>query len=529
VAAAKKTWQFGLDGGQAVSLVGIVAAMILGVVVNVVAARHYKRWDWTKSKRYTLSAATLTTLHDLHEPVDLWLLMGAADPLEQSVKQLLVAYRAETDALVVHTIDPDRDTAALEDVRKRFKIDTGRTEDGHVVTDAVMVVSKGDKHWFVGASDMVSLSSTDDGKVQPREEQAITAAIRNVLGGDKTKLCFTAGHGELELGDASEQGLNFLGDILQKDNYDTATVDTSEPDAHEPFKGCAVVVIAGARGPFTKEEANRLRTYLLEGGSLFLALSPINAQTATGMAAPGLDDALSPFGIGLDDDLVFELDPKLAIPESRGIRFFAQAKTHPVTAGLVHDDAMPHEVPRVMLNFARSLHHVAPEGSTPAVDLLASSDKSYGVVNINGAADWTDIPDKKPHDLSGPLVLAMASERPKGSPTAPHGPRVVVVGTGSVVIRRNWAEPLPLRGAALLTESAISWLASKPAILDVQAKDTVAAGIRITEDVRAEVYRYVLVFMPLAALLLGLAVGLRRRGTEGATRSRKGEPKKEHA
>ena len=76
---------------------------------------------------------------------------------------------------------------------RRFKIDTGRTEDGHVVTDAVMVVSKGDKHWFVGASDMVSLSSTDDGKVQPREEQAITAAIRNVIGGDKTKLCrFTA-------------------------------------------------------------------------------------------------------------------------------------------------------------------------------------------------------------------------------------------------------------------------------------------------------------------------------------------------
>ena len=142
-----------IDAGQTISLVGVAAAMILAVVVNVVVARHYRRWDWTKSKRYTLSAATLVTLHDLQEPVDLWLLMGGADPLEQSVKQLLVAYRAETDLLVVHTIDPDRDTAALEDVRKRFKIDTGRTEDGRVVTDAVMVASKGEKHWFVGASD----------------------------------------------------------------------------------------------------------------------------------------------------------------------------------------------------------------------------------------------------------------------------------------------------------------------------------------------------------------------------------------
>ncbi len=512
-----------LDAGRLMSLVGIVAAMVLGVVVNVVVARHYKRWDWTKAKRYTLSAATLATLHELQEPVDLWLLMGSADPLEQSVKQTLVAYAAETDRLHVHYIDPDRDTAALEDVRKRFKIDTGRTEDGHVVTDAIMVASKGDRHWFLGASDMVSVSAGDDGRAQPREEQAITLAIRNVAReGEKTKLCFTAGHGELELGDASEEGLAFLADILQKDNYETATIDTSAPDAHDPFKGCAVAVIPGARGSFTKEEANRLRTYLLEGGSLYLAVSPINAQTESGMAPVGLEDALSPFGIALDDDLVFETDPAHALPESRGIRFFATAKEHPVTAGLVHDEAMPREVPRVMLNFARSLHHVSPPGASAAVDLLATSDKAYGVVNIAGAADWTDTPEKKPRDLGGPLVVAMASERPKVSASAPHGPRAVVVGTGSVVIRRNWAEPLPLRGAALVSESAISWLASKPAILDVEAKESVGAGIRITEASRDEVKRYVLVFMPLAALLLGLAVGLRRRGTEGGTRASEG-------
>ena len=520
-----------LEDPTAASLVGILAAMVLAVVANVVVARHYRRWDWTKAKRYTLTDATRATLHDLHEPVDLWVLMGGADPLEQSVKQLLVGYAAETDALKVHYVDPDRDTAALEDVRKRFRIDTGRTEDGHVVTDAVMVVAnaKGDKHWFIGASDLVQVTSAEDGRAQPREEQAITGAIRDVLGGEKAKLCFTAGHGELELADGSEEGLGFLADILQKDNYETATVDTTAADAHDPFKGCAVAIIAGARGPFTADETNRLRTYLMGGGSLYLAVSPINAQTESGMAPAGLDDALAPFGIGLDDDLVFELDAKQAIPETRNIRFIATAKPHPVTAALVHDDAMPHEVPRVMLNFARSLHHVSPPGAASATDVLGSSDKAFGVVSIAGAADWTDVPEKKARDLAGPLVLAMASERPKLSPSASHGPRAVVVGSGSAVIRRDWEEPLPLRGAALFTESAISWLASKPAILDVPAKPSVAAGIRITDESRSEVKRYVLFFMPLAALLLGLAVGLRRRGTEGAPRARKDGAKKERA
>jgi len=41
------------------------------------------------------------------------------------------------------------------------------------------------------------------------------------------------------------------------------------------------------------------------------------------------------------------------------------------------------------------------------------------------------------------------------------------------------------------------------------------------------VKRYVLVFMPLAALLLGIAVALRRRGTEGAPRARKDAASKE--
>ena len=527
---SKKTRRglFGLDASRAIFLLGIVAAIVLAVVVNVLVARHYTRWDWTASKRYSLTPATITTLHDLEEPVDLWVLMGPADPLEQSVKQLLVAYQAETTRLRIRYVDPDRDTAALEDVRKKFKIDTGRTEDGHVVTDAIMVAARGEKHWFIAPSDMLEISDAEDGRAKPREEQAITGAIRNVLGGDKPKLCFTSGHGELSLTDGSAEGLGVLNDILVKDNYETATVDTTEPNANEPFKGCGVVVIAGARGPFGKDEEGRLRTYLMEGGNLLACLSPINAAAETGMVAPGIEDAIAPFGIGLDEDMIFELDPREAIPETRGIRFFATAKPHAVSAGLVRgDEQASRDAPRVMVNFARSLHHVNKDGAVTAVDLLVTSDKSFGVTSIAGAADWTDIPEKKAQDPGGPLVVAMAGERPKLSPTAPHGPRVVVVGTGSVVIQRNWQEPLPRRGAAILVESAISWLASKPAILDVPARPSIKAGVRITDASRAEVMRYVLIFMPLAAALLGLAVGLRRRGTEGAPRMKKSAPRED--
>ena len=310
-------------------------------------------------------------------------------------------------------------------------------------------------------------------------------------------------------------------EILLKDNYEPETVDTTDPNAHEPFKGCAVVIIAGPRGDFSKEEEARLKTYLLEGGSLLAAISPINASNEAGMVPPGIAEAIAPFGIGMDDDLVFEPDPALSLPSSRNIRFYVAAKPHPVTAALVKNEET-RDPPRVAVHFTRSLKHVAPPGAASAADLLVTSGTSFAVTSIAGAADWTEMPAKKDTDPKGPLVVAMAGERPKVGKDAPHGPRVIVVGTGSVLVRANWDEPLPLRGAVFFVESAISWLASKPEILDVPERPAVSAGIRINDESRSEVRRYVLIFMPLAAALLGVAVALRRRSTEGAPR---GKPK----
>ncbi len=503
-----------IDALQASQLAGIALAMIVAILVNVVAVRRFSRWDWTANKRYSLSPATVQTLRELEEPIEIWVLLGPADPLEHSVKQLLVAYQAETTKLDIRYVDPDKDVVALEDVKKRFKIETGRTEQGHVVTDAIVVVARGDRHWFLSASDMVEISPGDDTRVKPKEERALTGAIRNVLGSEKAKLCFTTGHGEMNPEDPGPEGAGLLKDILVKDNYDVTVVDPGALDTPKPFESCAVVVVAGLRGAFTQEEAERLRTYLLEGGNMLLAVSPITGESETGLVSANLDRALLPFGIALDDDLVIEEDPELSFPGTGGIRFVAQPRPHPVTAALAQDDRR--DVPRVVLHFARSLRRAAEPNAASPADILVTSPKAFGLTNVVGASEWKEQPKKKPGDLGGPLVLAMAAERPKTNPSAPHGPRVVVVGTASPLTSPTFREPLPLRGAALFVESAISWLASKPQVLDVPDRAAVPAGIRITEEDRESVRRYVLFFMPGAMAILGIAVGLWRRRGEGA-------------
>ncbi len=504
-----------LRSSEALQMAGLLAAIVLAAVVNVLGARHFTRWDLTRDKRWSLSEATVATLRSLEQPVDVWAVTGPGDPLEQSLRQLLQSYRAQSTRLDVHYVDPDRDAVTLMDLERRFGLQAGRAEDGRVAADAIVVVASGDKHWFLTPSDMFE-PSDDDVHVKPREERALTQAIRNVLAGSKSKLCFTVGHGELSLApehDEEREGLGGVRYLLQKDNYELATVDTTSPGAHEPFEGCTVVVIAGAHAPFAPEEANRLRTWLLEGGSLFAALGPVDAATPTGMAPAGLDDVLAPFGIALDDDLVHDLDPSVSIPDTHGEGFFVTPRPHPVTAALVPSRSDSHP-PRVAVFFTRSLRRAASPGASSAADLLVTSDGAFAKTSIVGASGWADAPPRDPADPKGPFAIAMASERRKLGPSAPHGPRVVVVGSRFILADDNWRQPRPLHGAAFFVASALSWLAARPEVVDVPAKAEVAAGVRISEDGRAAVERYVLVLMPLAALLLGAAVWAWRRSSE---------------
>jgi hypothetical protein len=91
---------------------------------------------------------------------------------------------------------------------------------------------------------------------------------------------------------------------------------------------------------------------------------------------------------------------------------------------------------------------------------------------------------------------------------------VVVVGSRFALAEDNWRQPRTLHGMAFLVDSALSWLAARPAVVDVPDRAEVGAGIRVSEEGRDEVRRYVLVLMPLAALLIGIAVWAWRRSSE---------------
>ena len=488
--------------------VGIVLAMVLATLVNVLAARHYKRWDVTRGGLYTLSEATLATLHDLPEPVKIYVLLPGGEPLTLSVVHLLDGYRAETSKLEVELVDPDRRPAEFLALAQKFGIGADR-EDGRVVATAAAVVVRGDRREILRQQELVEVDADDDLRRRPRLEQAFTGAIRAVSGGDHPRACFTVGHGE----DDSKP----LRDHLVRNGYEVTVVEPARGGEKTSLDGCKVLVVAGPREKVPAEDVSRWTAYLDKGGTALVAVGPEADLADQGFADLGLDPLLRGFGIALDRDFVFEVAPRLRAPNGRGETFTPTPRAHPATQAVMKT-AQRGLVP--VLTVASSLTATGA-GSAAVTPLLVTSDEAFGMVDFrswaSGAPPLPGAADKK-----GPLTVAAAAERPPvtmGDPRrVPHTPpggkhagRLLVVGSAGALWGANWQRE-DLRGTAVFAEGAIAWLTERPPILDIPQKPAFAAGLRVSDEWLDATRRYVLLYMPLAAMLVGVAVYLRRRG-----------------
>lgn len=487
--------------------VGIIAAMVLAVVANVLVARHYKRWDVTRGGLYTLSDPTLQTLHGLEEPVSVFVMLPSGDPLTTSVTHLLEAYKAETARLDVKLTDPDRHRAEFLAIQQKYGVVEGKTEDGRILTDAAIIVAKGDKPYFLTANDLVAVEDEEDMRTRPRLEEALTTAIRSVTTGARPKICFASGHGEKPLDNGGDAGLAALKDRLGKNNYDALEIAPARAGSKEELPGCDLLVIAGPSQPVPAEDVARFVGYVKSGGSLLLAVGPVPDPDDGKYVDLGLDSLFAAVGLKMETDFVFELDSKRKSPNGFGETFLPEPKPHAITDGLLK--AADRGI-GVTLTIASSITKVSSEAA--ASPLLATTDRSFGMVDFFAWAKNPTPPAAKPEDHKGPLTVAWAVEMPKPA-GATHPSRAVVVGSWGVLLSSNWQSE-DLRGTAAFVESSISWLVARPSLVSVPKKPAVTAGLRVSEDDITRLGLYTVLCMPLATALFGVAVFLRRRSSE---------------
>lgn len=483
------------------SALGVLAASVIAVSANLLVARHYARWDVTSAKLYTLSPASLETLAGLSEEVQVLVFLAQADPDLGSVRRLLEQYAAESPLLHVRYVDPDRDPAEFLALQNRYRLMQGRAEQGHLVSDAALVVTQGEARWVITSGDIVSYDDAR-GTVQPRLEQALTEGLRQVLHPKPTEACFIHGQQEPSMEDGGPSGLGGLRYTLEKNNYGTREVDLTSAGSELLLSACDLVIVAAPGAVYSDSATSRLVAAARHGKNFLISISPTLGED-NHTSKSGLERLLELFGVRPKQQLIFERDPDLALPLGVGGEvFFAVPKAHAVTRGLIQDGGVRF---RVLLQLGQGF-----EVEGKASPLLVTSDRAFAVRDASILATPKAALDSVAHDAEGPFVVAVAAELERSNKSEEHPARLVVLGSSAPLLGNTWQDA-SLAGTRRFVESAVSWVAARPTLVSLTDKPERQVDLRFTEQSMSEIARYVLVYMPGTALALAALVLLRRR------------------
>ncbi len=487
--------QLGLNA----ALVMVFTIVLVGVA-NYLAARHYRRIDWTRNQLYTLSPRTKSLLRSLRQDVRVNVFTSRGSDIYGDMRELFSRYQAESDKVTVSFIDPDLQRARFEMLQKKYNVQAGRLPDGQVITDVAVVVEAGEKHWFVTQNDMEDVDFSEDGGGGAqlagwKAEQALTSAIVNVTRTRATKICFTKGHEERNPEEFGEGGLSHFADALKRDNFQIEVFETYR--RNRVPEGCDAVVVAGPERPFAEEEAALLRSYLRQGGSLLLLLDPI--IDGSRFVATGLEAMCSQFGVKLDEDLVLETDPQRLTPVGGAETFvLLEADPHALTD--------PFKGLPLVTSIARSVRtESGGEGTTHA--LWKTSKKAWGETDLAGIQEDRE-PSREGSEPQGPLHLGVAVELPERGENQ-RGGRLVVFGDSDFISRELFEQPTLVNGDA--GYSMIAWLAARQELVEIAAKDPDNVSLDLTEDSLNSMFFYSVVCIPIASAALGIAIWWRRR------------------
>ncbi|NUP05544.1 MAG: GldG family protein [Polyangiaceae bacterium] len=489
--------------------VSLMSVIVIGVLLNILASRHFKRWDYSASGEFTLSDGTVDTLRGIDEPIKLIVLVSRETPIGVSLEEMLEGYRQHTNKLEIEFVDPDRDQARLVELQKLYGL-LAAEAGGHVIIDAALIVIQGERHRYVLGSELVAVDDPTDMRTRPRLEYAITSAIRHVRATTPPVICFTTGHDELSLDKAGTEGMAELADRLRKNNFELKTVFQPTADAPaDPLAGCELLVVATPTAPVPKEHTLAMTHFVEEGGSAFVVLGPVPNKAQTDVMDLQLDELLALAGVKLEHDVIHEYDPSRRTRGSNGTEFFAESRVHPVTERLVREEAAG---AAALVNYTSSLTDL--EGAVKPEPLLTTSAKSFGIVDY-----LARLPAIEPTavDLPGPRTIAVAVERP-AKPGQERGSRMVVASSMNLLFGANWNDP-SFRGNSLFVEGAFSWLASHERFLDIPDKPLKTTGLRVTEDALSSMFRYVVLVMPVAMGCMGIAIHFLRRRRPQSKRS----------
>jgi ABC-type uncharacterized transport system involved in gliding motility auxiliary subunit len=448
---------------EANASVFIIAAIGIVVLLNYVANRRHYEWDLTKNQRYTLSNFTKDILKKVNDKVEVTAFypkQGQFAGMRQKAQDLLDQYQSVNDRISVKFVDPlfDRATA---------------TSKGIKTAPTILFETAGKRQ-----------------EANEATEKEVTAAFLKLQTGQKKKIYFLQGHGELDPDESQpEASMGSVRQLLLDQQHDVEKL-TLMGKAKVVPEDAAALVIGGPKFPLRPEETKAVEEYLGKGGHVLLLVGP---------KSPPFAELLAPWGVKVGNDRVIDLVNSIGASTPA----VGAYETHEITKDLRRSvTAYPG---------ARSVTAItpAPPGVT-VTPLMKTSTQSWAETNLKAP------PQLDSKDTPGPVTLGVAVTKDLSGP-APTGStaagktgkivRLVVLGSADMAAN-DFTQLLP--GNTYLIGNAINWLAEEEALVNIPPKDETPQTVTLTDPQRRIISTTVYA-LPLAAMMLGAIVWWKRR------------------
>ncbi|MEO6969585.1 MAG: GldG family protein [Chthoniobacterales bacterium] len=474
-------------------IVQVLIIIVLAAMVNYLGFEHYRRWDFSRDKKYALSDKTKHFLDSIKGKVRITVFFGAQNPITGDVQNLLTEYQyASRGKIDVEYVDPERNLTRAKELFDKYKV---------VTDESVLIVDYEGRNKTVKASEMADMDQGNPMFGEPpkvtafKGEQAITSALIDVVEGKKNTVGWVVGHKEPTLGEGSP--VSVLKTFIENENINLQELNLFEvPAIPTDLKA---IVIAGPQYDFSDREMKLLRDFWNKDGRILLLLDPA-AKT------PKLLAFLNELGVKEDDDRLMAM-VKTGIEEVARVRDVVAhfMPDNPVTKRLANVRA-PFFGPTSSLTLepqrvAAANIHLAP---------LVQPEKGYwGETDYNTTVEAL-LEFDPARDHGDPLTIAASVEKGGSADERVqiNSARLVVV-SNSTFIQDN-ALTQDQQGLDFVSAS-INWLLSREQMIGIAPKIPQTLTFSLDEKALSSLRWIILILMPLVPAILGLLVWWRRR------------------
>jgi ABC-2 type transport system permease protein len=300
------------------------------ILLLILSAISFTRFDFTKEKRYTISAVSRGVMDSLPRQVKVTVfLKGKNFPpgmkrLQSAAKDMLNDLQAYAHGkLQFEIVDPlqnvngsDQDTVlnnlrshGISPINLSVKTDDGQMQK--IIFPAALVSSGNNE---VPVSLLQTREGLSDEEVLNNSiqnlEYAFTSAIKKVVAAGRPAIGFTGGHNELsdlQLYDARRTLL---------DGYDIGRVDLKLIPL-DSLKKISLLIIEKPDQPFTELEKFKVDQYIMNGGRVIWAIDQVSVELDSLRGHGGeqmtfakqlnLDDQLFTYGVRINYDLIADM------------------------------------------------------------------------------------------------------------------------------------------------------------------------------------------------------------------------------